>query len=152
VLALEPGVGRRARRGRPHRRRQAGEVALALEHQAPGLLVLQDVLAELRGERRQPLVDLGDARFRLAAESGAGADEPGVVQLQHTQLLVGEAQAIAALVEIMHARKDLRVEHHRSLVRGELRRDLALHGLQGVAGMRAGEIEEHRAHAVQRAA
>ena len=41
-------------------------------------------------------------------------------------LLVGEAQAVAALVEILHAREQLAVEHDRRLVRGELRRDLAL--------------------------
>ena len=60
-------------------------------HHAPGLLVLEDVLGKLRGKRREALVDLGDARFRLAAELGACAHEPGMVQLQDAPLLVGEA-------------------------------------------------------------
>ena len=145
MLALEAGVGGRAGRGRPHRRRQPGKIALAVEHQAPGLLVLQDVLCKLRGKRRETFVDLGDAHFCLAAEFGAGAHEPGMVQLQDAPLLVGEAQAIAALIEILHAREDLGVEHHRRLVRGELRRDLALHGLQLLARVRAGQIVEHAA-------
>ncbi len=74
-----------------------GKVALAVEHQMPGLLVLQHVLRELGRERREPLVDLGDARLGLAAELGAGAHQPGMMQLQQARLLVGEAQPVAAL-------------------------------------------------------
>ena len=129
-LPSRPRVGGGARRGRAHVVGQAGEIALAVEHQAQGLLVGQHVLAEVRGERREPLVDLGDARsspcgraWRRRARSRYGA-------LQDAPLLVGEAQAIAALIEVLHAREDLGVEHHRRLVRGELRRDLALDGLQ----------------------
>ncbi len=134
-------VGGDAGGGFAQRLRQAVEVAL-LQHQPPGLLVLQDVLRELRRQRRQPLVDLGDARLLLGAQLGAGPHQPLVAQLQHAPLLVGEVEFVAPLVEIGDALEDPPVEHHRRLVRGELRRHLALDRLQRLVGVRAGEIVE----------
>src|SRR5262249_13655192 len=95
------------------------------------------------------LVDLGNADLGFAPELGAGAHEPGVMQLEHALLLVGQPQAVAALIEILNARENLRVEHHCGLVRGELWRDFALNSLQRLVRVRARQVVERRAHAAE---
>ncbi len=52
----------------------------------------------VRAERREALVDLGDARLGVGVEAGAGAHEAGVVALEHAALLGIELLALAARV------------------------------------------------------
>ena len=95
MMAYLPGrpalLGRGAR-GRAGEIRQAGEIGL-VEEQRVGLLVGQHVLAELGAEAREPLVDRGEPLLRRLVERRAGADEAGVVALEHARLLGASGRA-----------------------------------------------------------
>ncbi len=63
-------VGGDARGALDEKARQTFKVAF-VEKQEPVLLVLEHILAELGGERRQPLRDRGEPRFGLAVRACA---------------------------------------------------------------------------------
>ena len=72
-----------------------------LEHQGEGLLIGQHILAEGGAEARQPLADLRQPRFFAGVERRAGADEMGVIALQHARLLGGQPERLAPPVEVV---------------------------------------------------
>ncbi len=130
---------------------QAGEIAL-LQNERVGLLVGQHVLPELSAEARQPLVDRRQAILRRLLERAARAHEAGVIAVEHARLLGRKAEAVAASIEIGDAGIERAVQVDRVVVAGEQRRDFALDRLDGVAGVGAGQHEEHVGDAVERAA
>ncbi len=145
---MSGGRGRACRRG-AHRFRQTCEILFILEHEAPGLLVGEYVLRELGGERRHARIDLGDALLGLGASLAPARTKASVGALEKACLLGIEAETLAALVEIGDALEKLAIEEDRALMGGELRRDIALDRLQGLARIGAGEIEEDIGDLVQ---
>ena len=65
--------------------RQAVEILLVKQHE-PGLFVREHILAELGGERRQPLGDRGQSRLGLRRRARAGAGEIEMIALEHARL------------------------------------------------------------------
>ncbi len=135
-------LGRRARGGAGEVG-QAGEIAL-LQHERVSLLVRQHVLPELGAEARQPLVDRREPvlrrlveRSRRPARNGCGS---GRARAPARRL---RPSALAPAVELGDAGVERAVEIERVAVAGEQRRDVALDRLDGVAGVGAGQHEEH---------
>ena len=147
--ALEAPVGGGARRRGAHEVRQPGEVLLGLQHQHPSPLVGEHVLAEQGAERSKPLVDGGEALPRNPVKPRSGPHEGRVEPLQHPRLLGREAEALALREQVVDAAEQGRVQEDRAAVPGQHRGDLALDRLERVAGMGAGEAEEHRRHPVE---
>ena len=87
-----PRSAGRLGRGGEQRIRQAGAILRRLQRQHIGLLVGQDVLAKLRAERRQALVDFGEPRLGVGREAGAVAHEGDVIELQHARLFERRAR------------------------------------------------------------
>ena len=88
VTAYLPGmaaVGGDARGAADEKIRQALKIALVEQHE-PVFFVLQHVLAELSGERRQPLGDRGQSRFGSRRGARAGAGEIEMIALEHARL------------------------------------------------------------------
>ncbi len=126
---LPAGLGGGGRR-RAEGVREPGQVLLALEEQDVVVLVGEDVLAELRAEAGEALVDLGDALLGLGREGRAGADEVGVVEPGETLLLGGEAGRLPRGVHGGDPLEELRVLGDPVAEGGELRRHLRLDGLE----------------------
>ena len=82
----------RTKSGRPSR-------SSSLQHQLPRLLVRQDVLAEQRVQRRQPLRDRRHAQLGVFAQRGAAAHEAQIAALQQAHLVGRQAQLVALGVE-----------------------------------------------------
>ncbi len=121
---------------------QAGEIGLAVEDEAVGLLLGEHVLGELGADGGEALVDGGDAFLGLGAEIGAGPDEAGVGALEDAHLLGVEAEAVAALPNPVDAAKQVLVEGDGRRVPGEARGHLALDRLQLGVRMAARQIVE----------
>ena len=73
---------------------QAGEIAF-VEHEAPFILVVQHVLAEMRMQRGHARGDLGHPRLLGRAEQRAGTHKAQMVALQKPQLVGREAERVA---------------------------------------------------------
>ncbi len=144
-------LGGGARRG-AHEIRQAGEIALALEHERVFLLVGQQVLAERRAERGEPLVDLGQARLRRRGQRGAGARVLDVIALEHAPLLGREAELVAPTMQGIDAAEQALVHQDPVPVLGAARRQHALDLHDRIIGVRAGEQMEHPGHTLQQPA
>ena len=143
-------LGRRARGGAGEVR-QAGEIAL-LENERVGFLVGQHVLPELGAEARQPLVDRRQPVLRRFLQRAARAHEAGVVAVEHARLLGRKAEAVAPAVKLGDAGIKRAVQIDRVVVAREQRRDFALHRLDGVGRIGAGQHEEHVGDPVERPA
>ncbi len=67
-FALQAAFGRFFGGGFFHHRRQAGEIGFIVDHQTEGVVLFQDVLAELQRQQRQFLVDLRSLAFALRSD------------------------------------------------------------------------------------
>ena len=151
VLARVAALFRRSSRA------GAGEVGQAVEigfvqDQRVGPLVGQHVLAELGPERREPLVDGGELVLCGLLQCRARAHEAAVVAIEHACLFGCQPEPIAAGVKVGDAGVERAVEIERVVVAGEQRRDVALDFLDLIAGIGAGQHEEHGLHLVERTA
>lgn len=106
------------------RLRQSCEVALAVEHEVPGLLILQDVLHKLRDEAREAGVDRLNTRLRSRRQPGACAHECQVMAFENALVFIVEIERVAAFVEIVDPAEEPRIEQHLCFVRGKARRHL----------------------------
>ena len=85
VLAGMAAVGGDARGAGDEKIRQAVEIGL-VQQQEPVLFVREHILAELGGERRQPLGDRGQPRLGFGRRARAGAGEIEMIALKHARL------------------------------------------------------------------
>ena len=99
VLARKPAVGRRAGGGGDEPVRQTLEIVGRLQDEEIGLLVVEDILPELRPESRQALPDRGKPRLDVVGEAGAGAREGEMIALQHPGMLEIKAKRLAPRLE-----------------------------------------------------
>ncbi len=151
-LALASGRFGRGGGGRAQRFRQAIEVAFLLQEGGLAAFLGEDVLSELRVERREALVDRRQALLRSRIETRAGAHEVREVEPREALLLGAEAGPFAGLVDRGDAREQRRILRDAVAELGELRCHLALDGLhRGIVHVR-GEHAEQRADAVELAA
>ena len=133
--AVEPAFrGGRTRR-RAHEIRQADELVLAVEHERGRLLVRQHVLTEGRGERSEPLVDLGEPRLRRRCERCARPLVHRVVAFEHALLLGAERKLAARMVQRLDAAKQRRIHEDPVPMLGLKRRQFALDRENGVVGI-----------------
>ena len=153
VMAYLPGWPRSSAAARAAARAKSGRPARSPSSstQRVSLLVRQHVLPELGAEARQPLVDGREPVLRRLVERGAGPHETGVVAVEHARLLGVKTERLAPAIELGDAGIERAVEIERVAVAGEQRRDVALDRLDGVAGIGAGQHEEHVGDAVERA-
>ena len=114
------------------RRRQAREVGLCAEQHHLLALVLEHVLSERRVERREFLVDLGEALLLVRVELRAGAHELVVVPPHEPLLLGSESGGVALGVDLLDALEERFVLRDLVEERRELRLHLALDRLHGV--------------------
>lgn len=147
VLAFEPPLLSGLLGCSAQRLRQASKIGVTLQDHVPRLLVLQNVLPELRHEAGKPRIDLLDPRLCSGGKPRTRTHERKMVALQHAQLLVRQLKARAARIEIIDAFEQFLIEMDLRLVRSKARRHLARNGLH--LGRRIGrfKVEEHTRHA-----
>jgi hypothetical protein len=126
---------------------EAGAIVRRLEHERPAALVGEDVLGEGGADRRQPFVDGRELLLIGVVERGARPDENRVVAVRDARFLLPEARPAGPYG--CYAAIEFGVEGDPVGVAREERRDLALDRLQRLVGVRAGEVEERRAHALE---
>ena len=103
-------AGRRARgRAVAHRAGQARQVRFLLQEDHLRAFLGQHVLAELRVEAREPLVQLGQLPLRRGVELRARAHERRVVEPQEPLLLGRELKLVAGRVHGADSREELSV-------------------------------------------
>ena len=141
----------RCLRGGTHVVRQTREVGLVAKHQQPLLLVGQHVLAERGRQCRQPLLDLRQAAARVRRKPGPCEHEIEPGPLDEALRLRSRVECVALRVHGVDAREEPRIHSDRRLMCKKPRDELALDGLQRRRRARRGEVEEHRADALQRA-
>ena len=151
-MPRQPAFGRARRRGVEQRIRQTGAISGVSSASTIGVLVGQHILAELRAEGGEALVDLGEPRFGVRREPRAVAHERDVIERQRARLLGIEAQAVARRPQRLDAREQRIVEINFAAGARQNRRDVALDRLQRVVAVGAGEIEKHRRDAIERRA
>ena len=134
------------------RLRQAGEVVLTVEDEQIILLVVEDVLAEARPERREALGDRRQPRPFGRPEPRAPAHEAAVGEVEHAGLLGVEAEAFASCEDRIDAGEESGIEPDRLPMPGEEGCDVALDLLQRLVGVGACEVPEYAAHPAQCAA
>ena len=139
-------------RGGAQRVGQAGEVGLLVEEEDVVRLVGEQVLAEPRVERGQPLVDLREPLLGRGVEPGARADEVGVVEPRQALLLRGELRGVPRPVHRGDAREELLVLRDLVGERGQLRGHLLLDLLEVRRAHGPAVDAEDRSHAVEGAA
>ena len=86
-LAVEAAVGGGLRGGRQLALGEPVELGDVVEDDGEVVRVVQQVLLEGRGERRQALVERGERLFRGVVEPGAGVGHLAVVPLDEVALL-----------------------------------------------------------------
>ena len=121
---------------------QAREVALALQVEDVALLVGEQVQAELRVERREPLVDRRHARLRGGIELRAGVNEILPHDPRESLLLRGQLGLVRRAVDRLDPTEEPLVLRDLVLVRGELGLHLDLDGLK------VGRLHGRAPHAV----
>ena len=98
-------------------RRKSGrpcEIGFAVENERVGLLVREDVLDELRAERREPLGDRREPRFFASAASLAPArTKSSVIALEHARLFGRQPELVACFAS-GRRRAEQRLVHDRS--------------------------------------
>ena len=148
---LAAAVRRRGRAG-DQRIRQAREIRFAAEDQGLVVFLCEDVLAEIRVQRGEALVDRREPLLRLGVQVRAGAHEVGVVEPGEALLFAAETGLIAFRVDGGDACKQLLVLGDAIAERGKFRRHVALDGLHGRVVQRRGVDAEHGADPVELAA
>ena len=128
---------------------QAGEVGLLVEEEDVLGLVGEQVLAELRVEHGQPLVDLREPLLGRGVELGARADEVGVVEPGQALLLGGELRGVPRLVDGGDALEELLVLRDLVGEGGQLRGHLLLDLLEVRRAHGPAVDAEDRSHAVE---
>ncbi len=102
VFAGETALDRRSGSGGAGEFRQPGEVGF-VEHEAPVVLVVQDILAEQRVQRREPLGDRRHARLLLRTEQRPGPHEAQMIAFEQTALVRRQSERIAIPVQRIDA-------------------------------------------------
>ena len=142
------GIGR----GGDLRRGQSFEFGLALDQQRGVARGLQDILAELRGQRGQLLVELAQLGFVRLGQLSAGAHELGVIALEQLQRLGIQVQLRALAVERIDAGEQGRIEVDGIVMRAQQRRHLGLDLQHLLVAVGAVEVEEHGGDAIEQPA
>ena len=148
VLAGMAAVGGDARGAGDEKIRQAVEIG-RVQEQEPVFFVREHILAELSGERRQPLGDRGQPRLGFGRGGRAGAGEIEMIALEHARLLGREPELRLLRLKRVDAREQSLVQIGVAAMARENRRDFALDRLQFVIGVGAGEIEKDARHFVE---
>ncbi len=116
-LAVEPSVGCRLRRRGELALREAVEFGDVIEDDGEVVRVVQQVLLEGRGERRQALVQRGQGRFGVVVEPCAGVGHLAVLPLHEVSLLGFEGELVELIVHGLHAPVERGIELDGVLVR-----------------------------------
>ena len=130
--------------------RQAGEILLVQQHE-PVFFVRQHILAELRGERRQPLGDRGQARLGLSRRACSGAGEIEMIALEHARLFGRKPKLVRVGLKRIDALEQRLAQIDVAAMARENWCDLPLDRLEVVIGRRAREVEEDFRHAIEAA-
>ena len=152
MLAGKPTRGGRLRRRGDEALRQSGKIVRPVENKRERLFVGEHVLAEQGAEARQPLADRRQARLPLRVEARAGAGESDAPTFERPRRLGVESETVARLMQRLDAGEQRVVEHDRVALARQNRRDVAFDALDLVAGLGAGEMEERRAHPLEKRA
>ena len=119
---------------------------------APAFGAGQKLLLEIGRERRILLVDLAQLLLVGFRQVGTGMNELQIVDLQQLRGFRIQLQAVALVIDRLHAREELVIEEDRVVVRRELRRLVGLDLVQRVVGVRLDDAEESRSGAVEQTA
>jgi hypothetical protein len=111
--------------------------------------LLQDVLREGGGQRREFAVELAELVLVRVRQARPGAHEVGVVALQQAQRLGVQPQVFTVAVQRLDALEQRSVQEDRVLVGGQQRRDGLLHFLHLRVGVRRVQVAEHARHTVE---
>jgi hypothetical protein len=149
MLAFEPALRGRFRRGAHEKIRQPREIVLALQHEHVGLFIGQHILAEGRAECRQPLVDFGKPLLLVRPEIGAAPHKACVIAFEHARFLLRKIELVAPLEQFADAVEQFFVQHDLVAVPRHDRRDVALDLLERVVGVGGGQIVEDRGDAIE---
>ena len=129
---------------------KSGEVRLVLGDERAGLGCGQQLVLEIRRQGGFFLVQLAQRGLVGRGQLRTGAHEVAVVAFG--EVFGFGIQAIAMVVQMLHARKEFRIEEDRIRVRGELGRLFFLDLLQRVVGVGLDDRAEHLAGAGQQRA
>ena len=151
VFARMAPIGAAARGARDEEIGQALEIRLVEQHE-PVFFIPKHILAELSGERRQPLGDCGQPHFGLGRGGGAGAGEIEMIAIEHTRLFGRKAEILLLGVDRVDTLEQSLVQIGLAAMTRENGRDLALDRLQLVIRVSASQIEENARHFVEAAA
>ncbi len=133
-------------------RRKPGEIRLAVEHEAVGVFVREHVLGELRAEVARRSVMAARRALSSRLEAGARADEDRVIAVEDAGLFGREAERVLLPVERLDPAEERLVHEDGVAVLGQERRHLALDRLDRLVGMRARQVEEDAADALEQRA
>ena len=147
-MPLPPALCRGGTGGGDDETGQAFKVGL-LKRQEPVAFIGQKVLAELRGQNRQPFLDLCHPLAPGLVQRRTGANEHAAVKLKHPALFVGQGQRVLPVPERVDAREKIGVHRHLGRKRRHLRRKLALQRLARGGRVCTGEVVENPRHPVQ---
>ena len=129
---------------------QAGEILRRLQRQHIGLFIGQNVLAELRAERREALVDLREPRLGFGRKPRAIAHEGDMIELRERAPVRRSSPRLSRRrIERVDAAKQRLVEIDFAAEPRKHRRHVALDRLDRVVAVGAGEIEKHRRDPVE---
>ena len=135
-----------------HSLRQTGQLLPLVQNHLKGVVLGQDVVAELELQQAQLFVDLAEAVLHLLGKGGAVPEEPLVVDLGEPFLLRGETLLLPVLVNPLDPLEEPLVQQDVVAVLGEKGGDLGGYGLHLLVGHRFGEDEEDAGDALQKRA
>ena len=105
----------------------------------------------MRGERRQPLGDRGQARLGVSRRACSGAGEIEMIALEHARLFERKPELVLVGLKRIDALEQRLAQIDIAAMARENRRDLPLDRLKLVIGRRAREVEEYFRHAIEAA-
>lgn len=130
---------------------QAGQVFLLVDDKLVGVVVSQDMVAEVDGQCGELFVDFAQALLLVCVERRTRTDEPFIVFVEQIVLFGVEAQRAVFLLLVQggDALVEVGVQVDVVLMFGEHRGDASLQGYQAVVCVSFSEGEEDAAHACE---
>ena len=129
--------------------RQTRKVGFIVDDEFVASVFLQKVVAELKAQGRELLVDLAQLGLLFGIQAGTMAHEVLMVFFHHTDLLVVKTHFVAVLIHVVDALEQFRVHHDGIAMLREHRQHLLGDGNHFVVGETFVEVEKHIADTVE---
>ncbi len=142
MLAVMAALGGSFCHGGNQAVRQSGQIFLLLQNQYPVFLISQHVLAKLRRQRRQPLIDRGKFLLFSPSQFCTLLHETLVMLFQHPDLFRRKAAFLAAVMQGANPGKQPIVHENGRLVFCQLRTNFTFHCLDRWRAVCTGPIPE----------